>query len=66
MNPLNSPLEVGIRTLVLLTETFPSRLDTAELVYLDHVMLHSGDLAGGPDSLHPDLPIGHGSCVLTR
>ncbi|MEV6115937.1 ABC-three component system middle component 2 [Streptomyces sp. NPDC052109] len=32
MNPLNSPLEVGIRALVLLSETFPRRLDVAQLV----------------------------------
>ncbi|HEV2635260.1 MAG TPA: ABC-three component system middle component 2 [Actinocrinis sp.] len=66
MNPLNSPLEVGIRALVLLSETFPRRLDVAQLVYLDHAMLHSGDLDGGPASLHPDLPVGPGELGLRR
>ena len=64
--PLNSPLEVGVRALVLLAETFPRRLDVAQLVYLDHAMLHSGDLDGGPDSLHPDLPVGPGELGLRR
>lgn len=66
MNPLNGPVEVGVRALVLLTETFPSRLDVAELVFLDHAMLHSGDLDGGPASLQPDLPAGPGELVLRR
>ncbi|QNT98451.1 hypothetical protein HEP81_08225 (plasmid) [Streptomyces griseofuscus] len=66
MNPLNSPLEVGIRALVLLSETFPRRLDVAQLVYLDHAMLHSGDLTAGPSSLHPDLPVGPGELGMRR
>jgi hypothetical protein len=66
MNPLNSPLEVGIRALVLLSQTFPQRLDVAQLVYLDHAMVHSGDLRGGPDSLHPDLPVGPGELGMRR
>ncbi len=66
VSPLNGPLEVGVRALVLLTETFPRRLDVAQLVYLDHAMLHSGDLDGGPDSLHPDLPVGPGELGQRR
>ncbi|WP_449352734.1 ABC-three component system middle component 2 [Streptomyces shaanxiensis] len=66
MNPLNSPLEVGVRALVLLSETFPRRLDVAQLVYLDYAMLHSGDLAHGPASLHPDLPAGPGELGMRR
>lgn len=66
MNPLNSPLEVGLRTLVVLAETFPRRLDVAQLVYLDHALLHSGDLQDGPPSLHPDLPVGPGELGLRR
>lgn len=65
-HPLSSPLEVGVRALVLLAETFPRRLDVAQLVYLDHAMLHSGDLEGGPDSLHPDLPVGPGELGMRR
>lgn len=66
MKPLNSPLEAGMRALVLLAETFPRRLDVAQLVYLDHAMLHSGDLDHGPTSLHPDLPAGPGELGLRR
>lgn len=65
MNPLNSPLEVGMRALVLLSESFPESLDLAQLVYLDHAMLHSGDL-DGPPSLHPSLPAGPGELAMKR
>jgi hypothetical protein len=55
VTPLNSPLEVGVRALVLLAESHPEPLDLAQLVALDHVLLHSGEF-DGPPSLHPDLP----------
>ena len=60
--PLNSPLEVGIRVLMLLAEAFPAGLDLNDLVLLDHGLLHSADL-GGPESLHPPLPIRAGEFV---
>ncbi|MFF3327705.1 ABC-three component system middle component 2 [Streptomyces sp. NPDC002889] len=57
MNPLNSPLEIGVRALILLAESHPQPLDLAQLAVLDHAVLYSGDL-DGPPSLHPSLP-GH-------
>lgn len=45
--PLNSPLEMGVRALMLLDEALPSPLDLRRLVLLDHGLLHSADL-GGP------------------
>ncbi|WP_395294669.1 ABC-three component system middle component 2 [Kitasatospora hibisci] len=65
MNPLNSPLEVGVRALVLLAETHPQPLDLAQLVVLDHVMLHTSDY-DGPPSLHPALPAGAGEIGMKR
>lgn len=55
-NPFNSPLEVGVRVLMILVEAFPTRLDINRLVLLDHAVLHSADL-NGPESLHPPVPI---------
>jgi hypothetical protein len=52
---LNSPLEVGIRVVALLTALYPERADLARIVLLDHVVLHSGDFAGA-SSLHPEIP----------
>jgi hypothetical protein len=65
VNPLNSPIEVGMRALVVLAETFPRQVDAAQLVYLEHAMLHSGDL-DGPSNLHPDLPAGPGELGMRR
>src|ERR1700722_9172981 len=64
-SPLNGPLEVGIRVLMILTEAFPTELDVNQLVLLDHFVLHSGDV-GGPESLHPALPIRAGEIAVKR
>lgn len=64
-SPLNSPLEVGLRVLMLLTEAFPAHLDINRLVLLDHGLLHSADL-NGPESLHPPLPIRAGELGVKR
>lgn len=65
MNPLNSPLEVGLRVLFVLQEAFPQHLDLNQLVLLDHSVLHSADL-GGPSSLHPAVPIRAGELGIKR
>lgn len=48
----NTPFESGIRSLVILTACYPSRVGLNKLVVLDHFIVHSGDL-NGPPSLHP-------------
>lgn len=64
-SPLNGPLEVAVRVLTLLTEAFPARLDVNRLVLLDHGLLHSADL-GGPESLHPAIPLRSGELGMKR
>lgn len=63
--PLNGPLEVAVRVLMLLVEAFPEHLDLNRLVLLDHGLLHSADL-GGPESLHPPVPIRAGELGIKR
>jgi hypothetical protein len=53
----NSPLEAGIRAVVVLEKLRPEAADLAEMVLLDHVVVHTADL-GGPPSLHPDVRTG--------
>ncbi|WP_340643604.1 ABC-three component system middle component 2 [Streptomyces albidoflavus] len=65
MNPLNSPVEVGMRTLVLLARSHPHPLDLSWLVVLDHAMLHSSQF-DGPPSLHPRLPAQPGELGMKR
>lgn len=64
-SPLNSPLEVGLRVLMILSEAFPARLDINRLVLLDHGLLHSSDL-DGPESLHPPVPVRVGELGVKR
>jgi len=64
-SPLNGPLEVGLRILMILVEAFPSHLDINRLVLLDHGLLHSADF-DGPESLHPPLPVRVGELGVKR
>jgi ABC-3C biological conflict system middle component len=61
----NSPLEAGIRAVVILEKLRPEAMDLAEMVLFDHVVVHTADL-GGPPSLHPDLPGRKGELLVRR
>jgi hypothetical protein len=63
---LNSPVEVGLRALVLLVEASPHSLDIHQLVTLDYFLVHSGDVDGGPESLHPPSPLRSGEVTVRR
>jgi len=63
---LNSPVEVGLRSLVLLVEASPQSLDLQQLVTLDYFLVHSGDVDGGPESLHPPSPLRSGEVTVRR
>lgn len=63
---LNSPVEVGLRALVLLVEASPNALDLQQLVTLDYFLVHSGDVDGGPDSLHAPSPLRSGEVTVRR
>lgn len=65
MTPLNSPLEIGLRLLIILDAVFPRSLDMAELNICDYRLLHSGEM-GGPDSIHPPVPINPGELGIKR
>lgn len=63
---LNGPVETGLRVLVLLVEASPQELDFQQLVSLDYFLVHSGDIDGGPDSLHPPSPLRSGEIAVRR
>lgn len=67
-HPFNSTLETGIRALVLLEAFHPRRCDLLEMTWLDHLVVHTGDLDGQdvPQSLHPDLPNRAGELLVRR
>lgn len=68
VHPFNSALETGIRALVVLEAFHPRRFDLLEMTWLDHLVVHTGDLdeIEAPGSLHPDLPNRAAELVVRR
>lgn len=52
----NSPLECGLRMLFVLDSANGSSADLQRLVSYDYLLVHSGDVVGGPKSIHPSVP----------
>lgn len=63
-SPFNSVLETGIRAVTVLDAFHPRTWGLIEMTWLDHLVVHTGDLSTAralpgyeaPKSLHPDLP----------
>jgi ABC-3C biological conflict system middle component len=62
----NGPVETGLRSLMLLAESYPKPLDVQRLVILDYLLVHSGDIDGGPPSIHPPSPLRAGEVSIRR
>lgn len=61
----NSPIETGMRALILLAQSYPSQLDLQRLLEYDYIMVHTGDV-DGPASIHPALPLRSGELLVRR
>jgi hypothetical protein len=61
----NSPIETGMRALILLAESYPTQLDLQRLLEYDYIMVHTGDV-DGPPSVHPALPLRSGELLVRR
>jgi hypothetical protein len=61
----NSPLEAGIRAVVVLERLWPTTADLSEMVLFDHVVVHASDV-GGPFSLHASVPERKGELLVRR
>lgn len=61
----NSPLEVGLRTLIILVEV-NDWCDVQRLTIYDYFLLHSSDIREGPESLHPPSPFRSGELAVKR
>lgn len=66
MSGFNSPLECGLRSAVLLAQAFPQKIDIQRLVQYDYLLVHSGDVANGPTSIHPPTPHRSGELLVRR
>jgi len=61
----NSPIETGMRALILLAASYPMQLDLQRLLEYDYMMVHTGDV-DGPPSIHPALPLRSGELLVRR
>jgi len=64
--PFNSPLECGLRALVLLAAAEPAACDLQRLIFYDYLLVHSGDVSDGPESIHPPTPLRSGEALVRR
>lgn len=62
----NGPVEIGMRAAMLLSSAYPEKFDLNRLVILDYMVVHSGDVPGGPESLHPPMPLRAGEVTVRR
>jgi hypothetical protein len=66
LNPFNSAIETGVRSLAILVASFPETCDLERLVEMDYLTVHTGDAPGGPESLHTPLPLRAGELLVRR
>jgi hypothetical protein len=64
--PFNSPVEVGLRTLAILTASHPAAHSLQRLTVLDYLVVHSDDVPDGPPGLHPQTPYRAGELLMRR
>ena len=65
-SPFNSPIECGLRALVLLAASGTVPRDLQRLTFFDYLLVHSGDVPGGPPSIHPPTPLRSGEALVRR
>ena len=61
----NSPIETGVRSLILLAESYPAQMDLQRILEFDYILVHTGDV-DGPPSIHPALPLRSGELLVRR
>jgi hypothetical protein len=66
VSAFNGPVEIGLRALCVLTTAFPSAYALQRLVVFDYFLVHSDDLEGGPEGLHPQTPHRGGEILVRR
>lgn len=66
VSPFNGPVEIGLRALCVLTTAFPAAYALQRLVVFDYLLVHSDDIEGGPEGLHPQTPHRGGEILVRR
>lgn len=66
VSPFNGSVEIGLRSLCVLTTAFPAVYALQRLVVFDYILVHSDDIEGGPEGLHPQTPHRGGEILVRR
>lgn len=61
----NTPLEAGLRAVIILEVFEPEQFDISTISLLDYYLVHTAD-AGGPESIHPDISARGGEYYVRR
>lgn len=62
----NSALETGVRTICILAVNLSNKFDIQQLLALDHIVVHTGDIENAPPSLHPNILQRSGELLVRR
>ncbi|PFV28044.1 MULTISPECIES: ABC-three component system middle component 2 [Bacillus cereus group] len=62
----NTPFELGLRALTILSAISPSSLDVQRLLFYDYLIIYSSDIKNGPPSIHPHTPHRSGGLIIRR
>lgn len=65
-NPFNNPLEVGLRLLCILNEAYPKKISLQSLIYVDYIIIHSGDFDNAVESIHAPVPYRESEIYIRR
>lgn len=62
----NSALETGVRAVCILVVNLENKFDIQQLLALDHIVVHTGDIKNAPPSLHPNVVQRSGELLVRR
>ena len=62
----NSALETGVRSICILVADLSNKFDIQQLLALDHIVVHTGDIENAPPSLHPNILQRNGELLVRR
>jgi hypothetical protein len=62
----NSALETGVRSICILVVDLSNKFDLQQLLALDHIVVHTGDIENAPPSLHPNILQRSGELLVRR
>ena len=66
LNVYNTPLEVGLRVIIILNELGYMPIDINRLIIYDYFVLHGSDFDKSIESLHPPIPHRSGEIIIKR